>query len=96
MKVTKLVEVVQTSVYNKKYSLREVFVNPDYVISLMPDSNMRTVLQEGNLPEGLDNRQEFTRVTVHKGNSGLEMVVVGDTTTVSTKLFAGSSTLLKG
>ena len=72
MKVTKLVEVVQTSVYNKKYSLREVFVNPDYVISLMPDSNMKTVLQEGFLPDGLDKRQEFTRVTVHKGNSGLE------------------------
>ena len=96
MKVTKLVEVVQTSVYNKKYSLREVFVNPDYVISLMPDSNMKTVLQEGRLPDGLDKRQEFTRVTVHKGNSGLEMVVVGNTENVRNKLFSSPSTLLKG
>ena len=40
--VTKLVEVATTNIYNRsrKYSLREVFVNPDFVVSLMPDNNM--------------------------------------------------------
>ena len=40
--VTKLVEVATTNIYNrdKQYSLREVFINPDFVVSLMPDTNM--------------------------------------------------------
>ena len=91
----KLVEVIQNSATSKTYSLREVFVNPEFVVSLVPDTNTKRLLSEGRLPEGIDNNMEFTRVTVHKGASGLEMVVVGDTSTIRTKLFAGSSTLLK-
>ena len=66
--VTKLVEVATTGIYNRsrKYSLREVFVNPDFVVSLMPDNNMTKLLKEGELPEDLDQRQQFTRVLVHE------------------------------
>ena len=92
----KLVEVVQNSATSKTYSLREVFVNPEFVISLAPDSNTKRLLTEGRLPDGLDNNIEFTRVTVHKGASGLEMVVVGNTSDIKTKLFAGTGKLLKG
>ena len=92
----KLVEVIQNSATSKTYSLREVFVNPEFVVSLVPDTNTKRLLSEGRLPEGIDTNMEFTRVTVHKGASGLEMVVIGDTSTVRTKLFAGSNTLLKG
>ena len=96
--VTKLVEVATTNVYNrdKKYSLREVFINPDFVVSLMPDNNMNRLLQEGNLPEGLDKRQQFTRVLMHKGNAGLEMTVVGNIESIRDKLFSNGATLLKG
>ena len=96
--VTKLVEVATTNIYNrdKKYSLREVFVNPDFVVSLMPDNNMNRLLQEGSLPEGLDKRQQFTRVLMHKGNAGLEMTVVGNIESIRDKLFSNGASLLKG
>jgi len=92
----KLVEVVQNSATSKTYSLREVFVNPEFVVALVPDVNTKRLLTEGRLPDGLDNSIEFTRVTVHKGASGLEMVVVGNTSDIKTKLFAASGKLLKG
>lgn len=94
----KLVEVIQNSATSKTYSLREVFVNPEFVVSLIPDINTKRLLSEGRLPEGMDTTMEFTRVTVHKGASGLEMVVVGDASTVRSKLFSPqpTSTLLKG
>ena len=46
--ITKLVEVATTNIYNRdrKYSLREVFVNPDFVVSLMPDDRMVKLLKE--------------------------------------------------
>ncbi len=88
---------MQNSATSKTYALREFFVNPEFVVSLVPDTNTKRLLNEGRLPDGIDTNMEFTRVTVHKGASGLEMVVVGDTTTVKSKLFAGASaSLLKG
>ena len=91
----KLVEVYANSVINKSYTLREIYINPEYVVSLMPDSHTTHLLREGRLPQGLDQNQQFTRVTVHKGSSGTEMVIVGDISTVREKLFS-SKTLLKG
>ena len=92
----KLIEVTQNSATAKTYSLREVFVNPEFVVSLTPDINTKRLLTEGRLPEGLSNQTEFTRVTIHKGASGQEMVVVGDISDVRTKLFSGNRQVLKG
>tara|TARA_R100001082_G_scaffold97982_1_gene66044 strand:+ start:276 stop:578 length:303 start_codon:yes stop_codon:yes gene_type:complete len=97
--IAKLVEVVSTSVYNKKYSLREIFINPDFVVSLAPDTSMKDLLTEGHLPDGIDDRQQFTRVVVHKGNSGQEMTVVGEVAHIREKLFSNgfsNRTILKG
>ena len=49
----KLIEVMQNSTLSKSYSLREVFVNPEFVVSLVPDTNTKRLLQEGRLPDGL-------------------------------------------
>jgi hypothetical protein len=94
----KLIEVIQNSATSKTYSLREVFVNPEYVVSLVPDTNTKRLLSEGRLPEGLDKSVEFTRVLVHKGASGLEMVVVGDASSIRSMLLSDGNrnTLLKG
>lgn len=93
----KLVEVYQNSVTTKRYSLREVFVNPDYVVSLSPDDFTPKLLREGVMPDSLDTRQQFTRLTIHKGTSGQEMVVVGDVDSVRTKLYSAvKKHILKG
>tara|TARA_B100000131_G_C17795424_1_gene483164 strand:+ start:122 stop:406 length:285 start_codon:yes stop_codon:yes gene_type:complete len=92
----KLIEVTQNSTISKTYSLREVFVNPEFVVSLTPDTNTKRLLTEGRLPDGLNNQTEFTRVTIHKGATGQEMVVVGDITDVRAKLFSGNRQVLKG
>ena len=68
--IVKLVEVFENKKFtqeDKKYSVREVFVNPDHVVCLRSEPNYGKLLQEGILPEGLDNRQEFTRVHMSRG-----------------------------
>ncbi len=92
----KLVEVMQSSAITKTYSLREVFVNPEFVVSLAPDVNTKRLLSEGRLPEGLSNHTEFTRVTIHKGATGQEMVVVGNISQVRAKLYSNPSSVLRG
>ena len=92
----KLIEVMQNSATTKSYSLREVFVNPDFVVSLVPDTNTKRLLLEGRLPDGINSAAEFTRVILHKGSSGQEMVVVGSVGDVKTTLYTSPKGILKG
>tara|TARA_R110000822_G_scaffold98606_2_gene223066 strand:+ start:52 stop:333 length:282 start_codon:yes stop_codon:yes gene_type:complete len=91
----KLIEVTQNSITTKTYSLREVFINPKFIISMVPDENTKRLLSEGRLPEGLNDHTEFTRLVIHKGASGQEMVVVGAVMDIKARLFSGCN-VLKG
>lgn len=98
-----LVEVVEersnysgTSVANKTYSLREISINPSHVICLREESAMLRRLDEGTLPEGLDSRQRFTKLTLDRGQTGLELIVVGDPSQVREKLHISTRELLRG
>lgn len=97
--IVKLVEVFENKKFTqeaKKYSVREVFVNPDHVVCLRSEPSYGKLLQEGVLPEGLDNRQEFTRVHMSRGQLGLDIIVVGSPTTIEGKLGRSQKQMLRG
>ncbi len=89
-------EVSSASRGTSKYNVREVYINPEHVVAIRPDSRMRMMLQEGLLPEDLDKRQAFTKVFLNRGQSGLELTVVGEASIVGQKLHRGTRELLKG
>ena len=88
----RLVEVIKQL---NQYELREVFVNPTHVISLREDGQTKNLLSEGALPDGLDTRQSFTRLTLDKGTVGLELIVEGSPALVESKL-KGNKMVLNG
>lgn len=92
--MVKLVEVIST--LKSQYQLREVYINPAHVVFLREDIYMKTRLTEGQLPEGLDTRQRFTKIQVHNGATGTEFVVIGDPITVESKLKGSTKELLNG
>lgn len=96
----KLVEICEkmsaSNNSEKSYTLREVYVNPKHVVSLREESSFKQKLTEGNLPEGLDTRQGFTRITLDKGQIGLDIIVVGQPNIVETKLKGDRRELLHG
>tara|TARA_R110000824_G_scaffold1643_8_gene8174 strand:+ start:1149 stop:1445 length:297 start_codon:yes stop_codon:yes gene_type:complete len=98
--MVKLVEVCETvSASNssqRTFALREVYVNPKHVVSLREEPAYSQKLAEGKLPEGLDIRQGFTRITLDRGQTGLDIVVVGQPKVVETKLNADRKELLHG
>ena len=85
-------------VYKKfdEYRLREIYLNPKHVVAMRQDDRMQYSLKEGKLPEELDDRQIFTKLYVDRGNSGIDVTVVGDLTTVKEKLGLDNRSLLKG
>lgn len=74
---------------DKNFTLREVTINPAYVVCVREDSRTTQLLAEGKLPEGLDPRQQFTRIYMDRGQSGIDIVVVGDPSTIESSLGIG-------
>jgi hypothetical protein len=95
-----LIEVCELSTANKnakqRFTLREVYINPKHIVSLREDINFKQKLNEGQLPEGLNNEQRFTRVAIDKGHTGLEIIVVGHPTIIETKMKGIERELLLG
>ena len=98
MKGIKLVELYEQPTQRKddKWTLREVVVNPDYVVCLRPDARGTALLKEGILPDGLDTRQEFTKIQMSRGTGGLDIVVVGAIGLIEDKLNISTQQLFKG
>jgi hypothetical protein len=90
--LVKLVEIFKDGTYNDnglikpRYSLRETYVNPSHVVALREESALRFDLQSTELSEQLDSRQEFTRIYINRGQTGLDITVVGHLQTVQQKL----------
>jgi|TARA_R110000796_G_scaffold142742_1_gene259275 hypothetical protein len=91
--MTKLVEVYKQL---SEYQLREVYVNPKHIVAMRQDDRMSSVLKEGQLPDQLDQRQTFTKLYVDRGNTGIDITVVGDLSTIKEKLGLDNRSLLKG
>jgi hypothetical protein len=78
-----------------KYSLRETYVNPNHVVCMREESNKTLCELKESLAE-LDPGQEFTRVHINRGQSGLDITVVGSLSVVREKLIRGEKKVLKG
>lgn len=59
------------------YTLREVFVNPEHVVMIREEARMQDLNEQGRLPEDLNNNHRFTKLTINRGQTGTEIVVVG-------------------
>ena len=95
--VVKLVEVYEESSPGRRsYKLREVFINPEHVVCLRDEPRFKRLLGEGRLPEGIDSRQEFTRIQMTRGNLGLDVVVVGPPHSIEEKISKEKRQILKG
>jgi len=97
MSLIKLTELTPVSKYTHleaNYTLREIYINPDHVVCIREEYDFRRKLMEGKLPEGLDKRQEFSRVTLSSNSLNGSMVVVGSPNLIEGKI--KKKHLLKG
>jgi hypothetical protein len=85
--MVRLVEVYDQSGVQNSYGLRTVYVNPSNVGAIRADDNLRVLLEsQRGMPDGLDPRQEFTKIVLNDSRSSI--TVVGNVDAVYTKMFA--------
>jgi len=100
----KLVEVKKITDFNvmerrasAHFELDEIWLNPELILQIKSDQRMRTNLKKGFLPEKMDDRQQFSRVSFGTGNNVSVVTVVGSPETVAEKIYKFTSTeILKG
>ena len=93
----KLTEVLSPGAVlsEQKFLLREVFVNPEHVVMVREEARMRQLNEEGMLPDNLNLDHQFSKITINRGQTGTEIVVVGSPDLIETKLKANKK-LLRG
>jgi len=97
MGLVKLTEVCHnnTLTTQQDYTLREVFVNPEHVVMIREERRMRQLNEQGQLPDELSANHQFTKLTINRGHTGTEIVVVGSPQIVETTL-NNTKELLRG
>ena len=78
------------------YILREVFVNPEHVIMIREEKRIQELNERGLLNDGLDTTHRFSKLTINRGHTGTEIVVIGAPDIVETKLQHTTKQLLRG
>jgi len=95
--LVRLTEVCQNGALTTKqdYTLRDVFINPEHVIMIREEARMRSLNEQGLLPAGLRSEHRFTKLTINRGHTGTEIIVVGAPEVVESSLNTNKQ-LLRG
>ena len=81
---------------NQDYLLREVFVNPEHVVMIREEKRMKHLNEQGVLHSDLDPNHGFSKLTINRGQSGTDIVVVGSPEIIETQLNNSRNQLLRG
>ena len=73
------------------FSVREVYINPEHVVCMRENYSLSVKLAESDLGDHFKAHQEVTKIYINRGQSGLDVDVVGDMSTVKAKLFGSKS-----
>ena len=98
-----LVEIVENNVATRatdKFSLREIYISPEHIIMVRDDpSTYRTLTEKIDVLPGLQRSVGFCKVTINRGTTGHEIVVVGSVSSIYEKIEGAkvrSKQLLRG
>ena len=79
-----------------RFTLGEVWINEEYVVSIREATSYKTLLAEGSLPGDLEQHHAFTRIITNNGNVSEAHIVVGSPQGVAGRLNKETPQLLKG
>ena len=100
----RFIEVLNSTDFNPRmertaqllFTMGEVWINENYVVSVRPAPGYKKLLDEGRLPADLDRQHQFTVITTNNVGLTESHVVVGEVNSVATRLSRDNKRLLKG
>ena len=94
----KLTEICSAGTFttSQKFTLREILVNPEHVVMIREEQSMQKLNEIGDISPGLDNNHRFSKLTINRGQTGTEIIVVGAPEIIEKQLNSSSKQLLRG
>jgi hypothetical protein len=94
----KLTEICSAGAFttNQKFTLREILVNPEHVVMIREEQSMQKLNETGGISPGLDNNHRFSKLTINRGQTGTEIIVVGAPEIIEKQLSSSTKQLLRG
>ncbi len=93
--LVRLIEV-RWKMETNKHEMKEIYVNPESVVSVQLDEDTNRLLKEGELPWELHQEQNFSIVRLQTGAMPEEITVVGSPSQIVEKCYVSKTKLLKG
>ena len=94
----KLTEICSAGAFttNQKFRLREILVNPEHIVMIREEQSMQKLNETGGISPDLDNNHRFSKLTINRGQTGTEIIVVGAPEIVEKQLNSNTKQLLRG
>jgi len=80
----------------QEYILREVFINPKHVVMVREEARIRQLNEQNLIAPGLNAAHRFSKLTINRGHTGTEIVVIGAPDIVERQLHSNAQQLLQG
>ena len=89
--IVKFIEVYSNKSFSNKrsegFSLREVYINPKHIVCIRVNESIGQRVYGSPLGKELIKGQKFTKISLNRGQSGIDLDVVGDISQVQEKLY---------
>ncbi len=90
-----MIELIQIKKLDEEsFRLSTIYLNPQHIVSLSEDRLFRSYLAEGKMDIGLNRATVFTKIKLHEGNKTSDVIVVGEPSSVQSKLFKSKTKIL--
>tara|TARA_R110000824_G_scaffold13363_2_gene58243 strand:+ start:202 stop:486 length:285 start_codon:yes stop_codon:yes gene_type:complete len=86
-----LVELVQLKRhYNGSYNVAKILINPQHIVLIQEDEDMKQRLHEGKITSNLSDQAEFSRIMIKGLGIEKSITVIGSPEIIEAKIFAKS------
>tara|TARA_B100000214_G_scaffold371897_1_gene349127 strand:+ start:4873 stop:5163 length:291 start_codon:yes stop_codon:yes gene_type:complete len=95
--LVRLTEICQNAALTTTgdYTLREVYVNPEHVVMIREEARLQKLNEQGLIDKELSPEHKFTKLTINRGHTGTEIIVIGAPDMVE-KTLNNNKQLLRG
>ncbi len=81
----------------KTFFIREVVINPNYIVSFRSDTLIERLINENpSIADGLQKDQKFTRLYLNRGSNSQELIVLGSLDTIYKLFDISNKKVIKG
>lgn len=92
-----IIHVEKAESYKKLYFIREIVINTNFIVTMKSDISIEKRLQENpNNFDGLDKNEKFTRISLNKGSSSNDVVVIGSLDQIIKMMDLNNKKVIKG